>query len=357
MSERKKIVMFLQSGVAGAERMTVLYGRSLPVAQYEVKFFPVVKNDKTDNCITDFIPQGYEVELIDANNSIRLCAAIVRIIAKESPDYVFSSVLYLNDKILLFRRLFRKTRFVIRCENYWYTFTANQQKLIKLLYGRADTIIAQTKEMKEELVENTGIPSAKIKILENPIDRDAIDKCMENCATPYPDDGLKHFVAVGRFSHQKGFDLLVKAFHEMYQSNTRASLYIVGTFEGTAKPSYDIVTDLVKQYRLEDSVHFVGYQRNPYPYIRYADSFVLSSRWEGLPNVLIEALYLGTPVAAFACIPFVGRTIIDGENGYLAEAENVHQLAVAMHEAGKMGRCRTLYNGTTKEEIINIFFA
>lgn len=347
--------MFLQSGVAGAERMTILYGKVLPKQRYEVKFYPIVKKHAVKNSILDFIPQEYSVNMLYPKNSVHLCYMIYKVIGKEKPDYVFSSVLYLSDKILLFRHSFPETRFIIRCENYWYTFSAQQQRLIRLLYGRADLIVAQTREMKEELAENTKIPSSKVRVLENPIDKSVIDALVQQSANPYPDDGLLHYVAVGRFSYQKGFDLLVDAFAMLHKSNSKVSLYIVGAYDGTGHENYESVREKVAQYGIEDRVHFVGYQSNPYSYLRYADTFVLSSRWEGLPNVLVEAMYLGTPVAAFTCIPFVGRVIENGRNGYCAAKGNVHELADAMQNAGMMGRCTSSYSGVGVEEVEEIF--
>lgn len=354
-NDKVKILMFLQAGVGGAERMTVLFGKTLPQSKFEVIFYPVVKGNLGKNNIVDFIPSECSVNMLHAKSSIHLCRAIVKTIAAEKPDYVFSSVLYLNDKILLFREWFPQTRFVIRCENYWYTFSANQQRLMRLLYGRADMILAQTKEMKDEFAAYTRIPSSKIKVLENPIDKDSIDALMCDSVNPYPDDGTKKYVAVGRFSHQKGFDLLVEAFAILLKKQGVANLYIVGTYEGSSRKTYEAVRELVKEYSIEDKVHFVGYQSNPYPYIRYADAFVLSSRWEGLPNVMLEAMYLGTPVAAFKCIPFVERTIRPGQNGYCADREDVQALAKAIYDAGQMGRCVSEYIGTTPEEISDIF--
>lgn len=345
----------MQAGVAGAERMTVLYGKTLPRDCYEVKFYPVIKGTLGKNKISDFIPEGYAVNFIPPCNPLRLMAVIAKVISTEQPDYVFSSVLYLNDKILLLRKFFPKTKFIIRCENYWYTFSDKQHRLIKAIYPLADTIVAQTKEMKDELIENTKVPEDKILVLENPIDTATIDALMLDQHNPYPQDGVKHFVAVGRFSYQKGFDLLVKAYTKLLHEGCQGELYILGTYDGVYQSQYNEFCALAKDLGVSERVHCLGYNRNPYPYIRYADAFVLSSRWEGLPNVLIESLYLGTPVAAYTCIPFVGRVIKDGQNGYCADKEDVNSLANAMRAASEMGRCTSPYKGTSSEQIIALF--
>lgn len=99
----------------------------------------------------------------------------------------------------------------------------------------------------------------------------------------------------------------------------------------------------------------MGFSDNPYVYLKYADCFVLSSRWEGLPNVLVESLFLKTPVAAFKCIPIIERMVRDGVDGYLAEKENPSSLASAIINAMKMGRTNPVYRGATKDDYISLF--
>ena len=84
---------------------------------------------------------------------------------------------------------------------------------------------------------------------------------------------------------------------------------------------------------ISEFVKFVGFQANPYKYLKYADVFVLSSIYEGLPNVMLEAMYLGKPVAVTACIPYISQVVRPGVNGYLAPVGDSNALAKAMTEA------------------------
>ena len=86
-----------------------------------------------------------------------------------------------------------------------------------------------------------------------------------------------------------------------------------------------------------------------------ADCYVLSSRNEGLPNVMIEALYLGTPVAAMKCIPVIERIISEGKTGYLAEKENIDSLADAMIKACRLGKVQTTYYANSEMVFRQIF--
>ena len=338
---KKKVLIILQDGVGGAERVSVLYGKLMSKDLYDVRFCLVRRGFSTT--IVDFIPDSYPIVYISNANPLKMMWQLVHVIKNEHPHVVFSSVMYLNTKILPFRYFFSSVKFVIRCENYLYTFNKRQRIFIRLSYHKADEIIAQTEEMKDELVNQLHINSQNVRVIHNPVDVDLIEQLIKEDKNPYPPYN-KHIVAVGRFAYQKGYDLLIKAFCEITQIRDDIELYIVGDINHGGGGFYHDVMALVRSMGVEHLVHCVGYQKNPYTYIKYADCFVLSSRWEGLPNVLNESLYIGTPVAAFKCVPIVERMVEDGVNGFLAEKESVTSLAKAMQNALTLGRIKTTSN-------------
>ena len=353
MTKRKKVLLFVQDGVGGAERMTAMIGRNLDKSKYDVLFCLVERTVKSS--IVDFIPSDIKRVWVENNSLLSLMYHIAKTLIKEKPEVVFSSVFNLSNKLLVLKWLAPKAKYIIRCDNYMYTYNEKQRKMLISTYPKADLIIAQTEEMGQELIEQAGIPSEKVKVLHNPIDKTLIDSKIEGAKNPYPNNGKKHFVAVGRFNPQKGFDLLIEAFVKATHFRNDVDLHIVGD----TSVGGGFVAEVVKKRAAEENVGglvtFHGYQDNPYPYIRYADCFVLSSRWEGLPNVLIEALYLGTPAAAFKCIPIIERIANDGLDGVLAEKEDVSSLANAMMKAVDMGRVKTSYMSATIGEFIELF--
>lgn len=354
MNKKRKVLMFLQSGVGGAERMTITIGKSLDREKFEVVFYLIDKGG-TASSVSDFIPHGYRYETITSKGAFNLMTSICKTIRAEKPAIVFSSVLYINNKVLPLRWLFPKTRFIIRIENYLYTFHKNQLRMINFCYRMADHIIAQTQEMKDELVSQMNINESKIHVLGNPVDTATIDAKIANATSPYPKDGKKHLVASGRFAYQKGFDLLIEAFALLSEKHDDVDLYIIGSKDGSNEKVFNDVWTIVESKRLQNRVYCEGFQTNPYKYVKYADAFVLSSRWEGLPNVLIESLYLGTPAAAFKCIPVIERIIDDGRDGYLAEKENPESLALAMSKVLDKGRISSNYKGATPEDFSMLF--
>lgn len=356
MQRRKKIIVFAQSIVGGAERMSVTITKSLDRKKFEVVYYLVgPTDDKGKAPLQEFIPNDLKVHCVAGSNPLFMIGKYLRILLKERPDVVFSSVININNKLLLLSNLFKKTKFIVRCDNYLYTYTDRQRRIIDKTYHRADIIIAQTEEMKQELIDEMHISEYKVVALQNPVDSETINMKIQTGKNPYSSDGKVRYVASGRFAHQKGFDLLVEAFAIVKKQQPEAELYIVGRNDGGCEDYYNEVKQLIEKYGLQDSVKCVGFQNNPYVYIKYADCFVLSSRWEGLPNVMIESLYLSTPVAAFKCIPIIERIITNGIDGYLAEKDNVSSLANAMLQANRLGRVKTNYKSAQISDFQSIF--
>ena len=350
----KKILVFAQTAVGGAERMSVTVTKTLDRSRFEIIYYLVGPVDNGHAPLEAFIPSNMKVNIITSQSPISLIARMFWILVKEKPDVVFASVINLNNKLLLLRPLFKKIKFIARCDNYLYTYNDKQRKIIDKTYPRADIIIAQTEEMKQELIDEMHISEEKVVALMNPVDSDTIDRMLKEGTNPYSGSGKIRYVASGRFAYQKGFDILVEAFRLVKDIQPNAELYIVGRKDGGCEDCYHDVENIIESKQLKDSVFCIGFQNNPYVYIKYADCFVLSSRWEGLPNVMIESLYLGTPVAAVKCIPVIERIVTVGKDGYLADKENIESLSKAMLSASKLGRITSTYKSASIQQFHHI---
>lgn len=349
--KKPKILFFAASAVGGAERMTINIAKSLNPIDYDVVYYVIGSKESP---IVNFIPSGTNVKFIKPQSGFFVIFSILRCLLKEKPDCVFSSMMYLNTKILLLRNIFKTTKFIIRCENYLYTYSRKQMLLIRGTYYKADKIIAQTEEMKIELVNDIGIKENVVEVLQNPIDKETINKCICD-KSPYKNNSIK-FIASGAFKRAKGFDVLVKAFPIVLKHIPNAELYIVGDYEtGNRLSIYNEVKKEIENNGIDGKIHILGYKKNPYIWMKYADCFVLSSRNEGLPNVLIEAQYIGLPVAATNCIPVISRIVNDGINGYLAENENPSSLAAAMINAVNLKNIQITYCPATYKDFENCF--
>lgn len=349
----KKVLFFLQSGVGGAERVTVTIGKNLDREKFDVSFC-LVGDAKGILNIENFISKEYALLRIPKCRGFRLIHALKKIIAREKPDVIFSSITFVNTKLLALAPFFPKIKFIVRNNNYLYTLSAMQKLVLRVFYRFADAIIAQTDEMSLELIDKIKLPKKKIFTLQNPIDVMTIDE-KKNELSPFKEKNNIVYVASGRCQPVKGFDILVKAFKLVLNQQPNARLHILGKITENCEACYNEVANLAKDLGVSDRVVFEGFQLNPYVFVKNADCFVLSSRNEGLPNVLIESLYLGTPVAATKCIPVISRIVEDGVNGFLAESEDAESLASAMLKASKLGRVSSNYHSASMNEFQRMF--
>ncbi len=346
---KKKVLFFLPGGVGGAERMTLTIGSMLPRDEYEVKF--VVVGRKTN--ILSIIPKGYEVIRLQIHNIY--CAPVTRmmtLIMKEKPDYTFSSIMYLNIRVLIASKLMG-VRCIIRNDNYLEVVGKLMQWELKHVYPLAYRIIAQQEEMAENLIQGLGLNPEKIVVCHNPLDTKRVDQ-LSQAPSPYPQNGCLNYLWIGNFLRTKGHDVLVRAFKQVHEKNPKTHLYLIGTTPPDTS-FRNSVYEYAKQNNLLDYVHFEGFQDNPYKYIRHCDCYVLPSRIEGLPNSLIEAMYLKRPVVATRCIPIISRMIKEGVNGYTTEVENVEQLAERMHDALNLKELNMIYKPGEPESFIELF--
>ncbi|SDE76316.1 N-acetylgalactosamine-N,N'-diacetylbacillosaminyl-diphospho-undecaprenol 4-alpha-N-acetylgalactosaminyltransferase [Pricia antarctica] len=162
--------------------------------------------------------------------------------------------------------------------------------LVKSLYPKADLVIGNSKANVKDLVENYGIKKELTAVIENPIDLQKIEEI-----DPLPnffDDAFFNMVSVGRFDPVKNQQLLIKALAAF----PNARLYLLG--KGILGND---LRKLVEDENLSDRVHFLGFDANPYKYLKSADLFVFGSNHEGFPNVLLEAMACGLPILTTNC--------------------------------------------------------
>jgi glycosyltransferase involved in cell wall biosynthesis len=221
------------------------------------------------------------------------------------------------------RKLKNRQRFLLR-------------SLIRLLYARADSVVAVAGGVKSDMVQHFKVPDGKIAVIHNPIDVTRIQvRAVEPVAYPWVSRKESVLaVAVGRLVKLKGFDFLIQAFAQLPKT-LDARLIILG--EGVERPRLE---QMIGQFGLQERAALLGFQDNPWKYMARADVLVLSSLTEGSPNVIGEAMALGLPVLATDCSAGVSDYVQDGQNGLLVPPGDVKALSEGLQRLLSDGSLR-----------------
>lgn len=315
-----KIVMFVLPNLngGGAERVTINFIRQLSPNTYDIK---LVVFDKTNDLLS-LLP--LHVELIDLKTrkaSLSLFGLYMTVNSLK-PDVVYCSHSRVATLLAVIKILNKNFQLVSRVPSM--PSLERQQAYTKLIFAklyawafrRADNVLAQTSEMKEDVATSYGVINEKITVACNPLDKGYIRDKLNGVYSPFV-SGTLNVVASGRHSKEKGFDILLHAFAKVIKDKPDIKLTIIGR-EDTQTSE---LRELIKKYSLEQSVALVGFCDNPYLYYQYCDVFVLSSRREGYPNALLENYYLNTPLVATRCVPVVSRLVKDKLNGFTVSSE------------------------------------
>jgi len=261
----------------------------------------------------------------------RSLAAYLR---RVTPDVLLSADNYANLAAVRAREIsgWRGT-LLLSQRNHTSSYAAQRPALIAAIrkeYPKADGVVAVSEGVAEDL-RRLGLPTDLVHTIYNPIVESAFfDAAAQPIDHPWFGGNLPVVLGAGRIGPQKDFPTLLRAFAQLNGMGVKARLVILGDGK-TARARGDLQT-LAEELRIADRVHIAGSVPTALPYIARADLFVLSSRWEGLPGVLIEALACGTPVVSTDCPSGPKEILMQGEYGPLVPMGDVAALAAAMSQ-------------------------
>jgi len=198
--------------------------------------------------------------------------------------------------------------------------------LLHQFYPRAQAVVAVSEHVADDLAQVARLPRARIQVIPNPVVHDGLlAQARERIAHPWLENrSAPVIVSVGRLNEEKNYDDLVRAFARLRQER-RARLIILG--HGAEK---ERLARLAWELGVADDVSFPGFVANPYGYMARADLLALSSHYEALPTVLIEALACGCPIVATDCPGGVREILAGGRWGRLVPVGDIEALAAAM---------------------------
>jgi glycosyltransferase involved in cell wall biosynthesis len=331
---RGRLAVFVPNLAAGgAERAALKLAGGLAARGFDVD---LVLAAATGPRVHEIPP---EVRVVDlrARRVLTGLPALVRYLRRERPDAIASFLDHGNVVALCARRLARYPGTVVVVAQNTLSEAARHGKsrrdrlmprLVTRCYPWADRVVAVSAGVAADLVRIARLPPEHVRVISNPIvDDDLAALAARPVDHPWFRDGVGVFVAAGRLRPQKDFATLLHAFARL-RERRRARLLILG--EGPERPALEA---LVARLGLEADVSLPGSTTNPYGFFSRATAFVLSSRWEGLPTVLVEAMSCGAPAIATDCPSGPREILAGGRHGALVPIGDAGALASAMERA------------------------
>jgi glycosyltransferase involved in cell wall biosynthesis len=314
----------------GAERIMLNLANGMTSRGYPVDFVLA----RAEGPFMDEIPDSVRLIDLKASRVLSSTPALVRYLRHERPIALLS-ILYANIIALWARRLAGIPMRVILGEHNTLSSVVkggdeprlqSYPSLARWFYPWADGIVAVSRGVADDLAQVIKIPRERISVIYNPIvTPDLFEKSKALLDHPWFKIGEPPvLLAVGRLTLQKAFDVLIQAFNRVRKDH-RVRLMILG--EGEDRPALEA---LIREYDLEEDISMPGFVPNPYPYMVHAAAFVLSSRWEGLPTVLVEAMALGAPIISTDCPSGPREILLDGKYGQLVAVDDPFALATAI---------------------------
>lgn len=341
----------------GAERTTITLLKGLDKAVFDVLFV-------TKKGIFSPLPVKEAIYIDDLGISdgfkgvdslIKDTKIMIRFIKKETPDIVFGMLHYACIMLSLVKIFLRnKVKVTISPRtpskaaiNFYFKEKTLKRALwnfmVKFFCQHSDCIVVASDGLKEECISKYKAKRNKIVTVNNSIDVQSIERLsMESVNRK---DSPDNFVisTAGRVAAEKNMEVLIKAF-AMLRKDLKAKLWIIG--DGPERPYLE---SLAASLNVVNDVDFLGFQDNPYKFIKRSDVFVHTSLFEGFGNIILEAMACGVPVVATDC-PFGPREIISNmNNGILVPVSDEMALMEAFKKVIEDYDLRTrLVDGASK---------
>lgn len=252
---------------------------------------------------------------LDVSRTISALPKLIKYLRERKPKALMSVIYHANIIAWLAKKISGSLARMIMCEQVAlvpaltrenFFIRAVLKLLVRLLYRLADKVITVSQNAASDL-RSLGVPSGNIEVIYNFVDLpDALRLADENVSHEwFSNKTMPVVLGVGRLEWQKDFRTLIQAF-AIARKKHPARLVIIG--DGPEKKE---LNDLINQLNLSEHIQLFGFTKNPFPYFKLSDVFVLSSRYEGMPLVLAEALALGLAVVSTDC-PSGPREILKG---------------------------------------------
>jgi len=272
------------------------------------------------------------------NTILYVIPNLAKYIHRERPHAILSLGVYPTIAALVAKKIARSTvRIVANIHTVlsyeWVGDSIIKRRLLcPLFLGRffhqVDMVVAVSRAVADDIIKLTGMPKGKVRVIYNPVvTPELFEKAMEATNHPWLIEGkLPVILGIGGSSKAKDLFTLIKAFNIVRKYRDSRLIVLA---EEKRRPE---LKQLIKELSCENHVDMLGFVDNPYPYLKKSSVFVLSSKWEGLPTSLIEAMALGTPVIATDCPGGPREVLENGKWGRLVPVGDAETMAEAILE-------------------------
>lgn len=334
--DKRKLVFFVPKlDDGGAEKHAVKLANELKNMGYECEFLVIEKGGRYEKLLHSEITVNKLNSYNYKSSTLSLISALpslVRQLRYEKDGLYISimlrpSLLLLLATILVWSRVNVMPLLQVSISETHYKKQNLLAKIelmgVRLLLPRSEKIIAISEGVKEEFINTQPRLREKTTVIHN-------IASVENAGTTPKKDYIKSpvtFLACGRLTAQKDYPTMLRALALLDSRFKEWSLTILGSGELQVQ-----LKQLVKELKIIDKIKFEGFVDNPTPYYEKSDIFLLSSRWEGFGNVIVEAMAAGTPVVACDCPHGPGEIIKHGVNGLLVPVSNTRKFSDAIYD-------------------------
>lgn len=333
-ADRKIKVLLLIPNISagGAERVFLTIARRLDRSQFEpaIGLLQRVGTEYQDD-----LPADVPLIVLGVDRVRFSVFKILSLIRSHKPDLVFCTTNEMNLVMGLVAWLRRgKETYVARepnipsVHNRALPNTWLRVAISKRMYRYFDRIVCQTSAIRDDFINEWAIPASKLEVIHNPVDIERIRKLAAQAVdlSYLPADAIS-VMAGGRLDTAKDFALMLEAIAICEEPRVHLSILGTGPLEAQLKVR---ATEL----GIDKRVHFLGFQANPFAYFKHAQALLLSSHYEGMPNIALEALACGTPVIAFSKVNGLDDLVAICQGIELVPQRNAKSLAQAIAKLG-----------------------
>ena len=248
---------------------------------------------------------------------------LYKLLKKDKPDYIIAHLIT-SLPITLFKIFKFKTKLILRISGY-PKLNLIRKFFWKLCSKNIHLITCPSIELRNQLKKLNIFENKKITVLyDSVINIKEVNKKKNDLLS---DELTKsnYLLAIGRLTKQKNFDLLINAFYKFNKINNNYKLLIIGEGEESKK-----ITNKINQLKLEDKIFLLGFKQNVYKYLKNSKAFILSSLWEEMGFVIIEAASCNTLIISSDCPNGPSEFLNHGKAGYLFNNNSVNDLVQSL---------------------------